>query len=103
VIGPVTHVISEFSVGLNAGASLQQGLVAGPDGTLWFTDSGTTRAIGMINPGTHAISEFSTGLNAGSGSGASIVVGPEAVAARRQFDRGCDGAVVYPDRRRRGP
>ena len=26
---------------------------------MWFSDPGTTRAVGMINPTTHAISEFS--------------------------------------------
>ena len=51
--------------------------MAGPDGNLWFTDQGTTPAIGMINPTTHAISEFSAGLNPGSSPGASIVVGPD--------------------------
>jgi streptogramin lyase len=46
VINPTTHAITEFSSGLNPGAALQQGLVAGPDGNLWFTDGGTTPAIG---------------------------------------------------------
>jgi outer membrane lipoprotein SlyB len=76
VINPTTHAISEFSSGLNQGATLQQGLVAGPDGNLWFTES-APGAIGMINPTTHAISEFSVGLNPGSVPGASIVVGPD--------------------------
>ena len=48
---------------LNAG-SLPLGIAAGPDGNLWFTDQGTTEAIGRITPpGT--ITEFSTGLNPG--------------------------------------
>ena len=58
-------MISEFSGGLNAG-SMPLGIAAGPDGNVWFTDNGTTKAIGVIDPTTHAISEFSTGLNAGS-------------------------------------
>jgi len=33
------------------------GIAAGPDGNLWFTDGGHN-AIGMINPTTHAVSEF---------------------------------------------
>jgi streptogramin lyase len=63
MINPTTHAISEFSAGLNQGSNLQQGLVASPDGNLWFSDPGTTRAVGMIDPTTHAISEFSSGLN----------------------------------------
>ena len=64
---PDDHAISEFSTGLNSG-SIPDGIAAGPDGNLWFTDdgcvhSGGTCAIGEINPTTHAISEFSTGLN----------------------------------------
>ncbi len=33
-------------------------VTVGPDGNLWFTESGANK-IGMINPTTHAISEFS--------------------------------------------
>ena len=33
-------------------------ITAGPDGNLWFTDTGANK-VGMINPTTHAISEFS--------------------------------------------
>ena len=40
-------------------------IAAGPDGNLWFTDQGTTKAIGRITP-AGAITEFSSGLNAGS-------------------------------------
>ena len=77
MIDLATHAISEFSTGLNAGSSPQQGLITGPDGNVWFLDSGTPRAIGMINPTTHAISEFSAGLNPGSSPNASMVVGPD--------------------------
>ena len=76
MINPTTHVITEFSSGLTPGVTLQQGLVAGPDGNLWFTES-TPGGIGMINPTTHAITEFRIGLNPGSVPGASIVVGPD--------------------------
>ena len=38
MINPTTHAITEFSSGLNPGAALQQGLVAGPDGNPWFTE-----------------------------------------------------------------
>ena len=56
--------ITEFSAGLNAGSSLNV-IAAGPDGNLWFTDQGTTKAIGRITTAGQ-ITEFSTGLNAGS-------------------------------------
>ena len=36
---------------------MQQGIVAGPDGNLWFTEPGAGK-IGQINPTTHAIKEF---------------------------------------------
>ena len=38
----------------------------GADGNMWFSDPGTTRAIGTIDPNTQVINEFSAGLNAGS-------------------------------------
>ncbi len=66
--------IAEFSTGLNPG-SAPSSIVAGPDGNLWFTDDGTTRAIGRITP-RGAITEFSTGLNAGSAP-RSIVAGSD--------------------------
>jgi hypothetical protein len=77
MINPTTHAISEYSAGLNHGSVPQQGIVAGPDGNIWFTDRGTTRAIGMIDPTTHMISEFTSGLNAGAGLNAGLAVGPD--------------------------
>ena len=41
--------ITEFSAGLNAGSN-PKGIAPGPDGNLWFTDTGTTAAIGRITP-----------------------------------------------------
>ena len=41
------------------------GIAAGPDGNVWFTDHGTTAAIGRIAP-DGAIAEFSNGLPTGS-------------------------------------
>ncbi len=73
--------ITEFSAGLNPG-SAPWSIVAGPDGNLWFTDDGTTRAIGRITP-SGAITEFSTGLNAGSA--------PKSVVA------GSDGNLWFTD------
>jgi streptogramin lyase len=70
--------ITEFSAGLNAGG-VPMSIAPGPDGNLWFTDPGTTKAIGRITPGG-AIAEFSAGLNAGSlpgGEGFGIAPGPD--------------------------
>jgi streptogramin lyase len=74
--------ITEFSSGLNAG-TIPIGIVAGPDGNVWFADPGTTPAIGQITPGG-TITEF--GLPAGSRPGGikgttadqnGIVTGPD--------------------------
>src|SRR4029434_6999346 len=57
--------VTRFTSGLNPGSAVRS-IAMGTDGNMWFSDPGTTRAVGMINPTTHAISEFSSGLNAGS-------------------------------------
>jgi virginiamycin B lyase len=56
--------ITEFSSGLLAGSD-PSSLTPGPDGNVWFTDPGTTKAIGRITP-TGQITEFTAGLNPGS-------------------------------------
>jgi streptogramin lyase len=66
--------VSEFSTGLPAG-SYPEWIAAGPDGNLWFTDQGTTRAIGRITP-SGQVTEFSTGLNLGAYP-VGITVGPD--------------------------
>ena len=57
---------TEFAAGLNPGSSPgyedSESIAAGPDGNLWFTDEGTTPAIGRITP-FGQITEFSAGLN----------------------------------------
>jgi virginiamycin B lyase len=64
-IGKVTgSTITEYSAGLNVGA-IPRGLVEGPEGDMWFTDQGTTPAIGRITP-SGTITEYTTGLPAGS-------------------------------------
>jgi hypothetical protein len=65
MINPTTHAISEFSTGLNPGASLGR-VAVGPDGNLWFGDKGTTKSIYVMNPTTHAVTAFASGLNTGS-------------------------------------
>ena len=53
--------ITESSSGLNV-HSIPIDVVSGSDGNLWFTDEGTTSAIGRITP-TGQITEFSAGLS----------------------------------------
>jgi streptogramin lyase len=57
------QVITEFSAGITPGAR-PLGIVAGPDGNLWFTESGGDR-IGRITP-SGVVIEFSAGLTPGS-------------------------------------
>ena len=38
MINPTTHAITEFPVPTANGQSLSQGITAGPDGNLWFTE-----------------------------------------------------------------
>lgn len=56
--------ITEFSAGLNTG-SAPSAITPGADGNLWFSDEGTTPAIGRITP-AGTITEFTAGLNATS-------------------------------------
>ncbi len=65
--------ITEFSTGLTA-ASEPFGMVAGPDGNLWFAEYKSSQ-IGRITT-AGVITEFSTGLTANSGP-TRIVVGPD--------------------------
>ena len=53
-----------YTSGLATGAR-PENIITGPDDNLWFSDYGTTPAIGRITP-VGVITEYSTGLNAGS-------------------------------------
>ena len=55
MINPTTHAITEFPVP-TADAGLC-GITAGPDGNIWFTESGADK-IGMINPTPTPSAEF---------------------------------------------
>jgi streptogramin lyase len=66
--------VTQFTAGLNAG-SQPHDIASGSDGNLWFTDQGTTPAIGRITPSGH-ITKFSATLNAGSLPNA-IAPGPD--------------------------
>ncbi len=70
--------ITEFSAGLQAGnRSSLEDITAGPDGNLWFTDSGGRPAIGRITPDGQ-ITEFSAGLQSNGGSfPTGIAAGPD--------------------------
>src|SRR5207248_9264930 len=77
--GTISHTpdaMSDVSSGVMQASSPGAALVVGPDGNLWFSDNGTTQAIGRIDPATHAISEFSSGLNPGTSLGR-IAAGPD--------------------------
>jgi hypothetical protein len=67
-------VTTLFSAGLNPNSE-PTWIAAGSDGAVWFTDQGSTAAIGRILP-SGQISEFSTGLNPGAGP-SGIVPGPD--------------------------
>jgi streptogramin lyase len=73
-VQPCTPTITEFgeASGLNPGAS-PLWIAIGPNGNMWFTDRGTTKAIGEITPGG-TISEFA--LEAGS-TPSYITAGPD--------------------------
>ncbi len=52
---------------------------AGPDGNVWFTDNGTTPAIGEVNTTSGTVTEWSIALNGGSAgrSPGTIAAGPD--------------------------
>src|SRR4051812_10792337 len=64
--------ITEFSAGITASSS-PQGITAGPDGNLWFTEA--AGRIGRVTP-QGAITEFSTGISPNSNVDG-ITVGPD--------------------------
>jgi streptogramin lyase len=55
--------ITEFSTGISANSG-PNGITAGPDGNVWFTEA-TTDRVGRITP-TGFVTEFSTGITSGS-------------------------------------
>jgi virginiamycin B lyase len=71
--------LTEFSAGLNAG-SIPFRLVSGADGAVWFTDQGTTKAIGRVTT---------------DGSISELALAPPAVP--RQIRVGPDGAIWFTD------
>jgi streptogramin lyase len=80
-VASTVGTITEYTGGLNSG-SFPGDLVAGTDGNVWFTDRGSTKAVGRVTP-SGAITEYSTGLNSGSD--------PAVIVA------GADGNVWFTD------
>jgi streptogramin lyase len=73
--GKVTEFrVTEPNAGLNPGG-VPWAMVAGPEGSLWFTGLGNPPAIGRITP-EGAITDFSAGLNPGSSPG-DVAAGPD--------------------------
>jgi streptogramin lyase len=62
---PCNSSVPVCSGSLYAG-STPRFLAAGPDGNVWFTDNGSTPAIGEINATSGAITEWSIALNGGN-------------------------------------
>lgn len=63
MLNPTNGKITEYAIFANGGnkGSFPHGLAADTKGNLWFTDAGTTPAIGLINPQTGAIIEHPIG------------------------------------------
>ena len=63
VLKPATGKITEYAIFANGGnpGNYPHGLAADTKGNLWFTDAGTTPAIGLVNPQTGAIIEHRIG------------------------------------------
>ena len=73
-VAGATPAITEFPLTVHPGSD-PGGITPGPDGNLWFTDEGTTRAIGRITP-SGAITEFLFPASTG-GKPVNIIVGPD--------------------------
>ena len=69
----LAQVVTEFSAGISAGAA-PYGIVAGPEGNLWFTEL-SGRRIGRITP-AGVVTEFSAGISASAGP-VTITLGPD--------------------------
>jgi streptogramin lyase len=75
---PCSSSVAVCSGSLYAG-STPRFVAAGPNGNVWFTDNGSTPAIGEVNATSGAITERSVALNGGSAgrSPGTIVAGPD--------------------------
>jgi streptogramin lyase len=70
MINPTTDKVTEFTqpAGMNAGSN-PHGITVGPDGNLWFPDTGTTKAIGKFGLGVAAASVTAPAVTGTDGVG----------------------------------
>ena len=66
--------VTEFSAGITTGSN-PNGIVAGPDGNLWFTEF-LGKRVGRITP-AGVVTEFSAGFTPADGFPTSIAAGPD--------------------------
>jgi streptogramin lyase len=71
-------------------ASSPEGIVAGPDGNLWFAEAGANK-IAEINPLTHAVTEFSSPT--GSSFPLGVALGPDGNIWFTEFDANKIGVI----------
>jgi hypothetical protein len=87
--------VTEFSTGIASGAVLA-GIAAGPDGAVWFAESGTNRAGRILTSSPFTVSEF---VVAPGSSPVSVASGPDgnawlAQSGNSQIVRVTPGGVV---------
>jgi streptogramin lyase len=84
MLNPSSGKITEYAIFANGGntGSFPHGLAADTKGNLWFTDAGTTPAIGLIDPKTGAIIEHPVG-----GYPMGILSTPDGLSFAVQFPR----------------
>jgi hypothetical protein len=70
MISPTTDKVTEFTqpAGMNAGSN-PHGITVGPDGNLWFPDTGATKAIGKFGLGVAAASVSAPAVTGTDGVG----------------------------------
>jgi streptogramin lyase len=90
--GTRAQVATEFSAGITPFSS-PQGIAAGPDGNLWFTEYNGNR-IGRITP-AGVITEYSAGMSAGA-SPWSIAAGPDGNMWFTEFNGNAIGRITVP-------
>ena len=88
--GANAATVTEFSAGITPG-SRPEGITAGPDGNLWFTEFNGGR-VGRITP-AGVVTEFSAGITPGS-SPNGITAGPDGNLWFTEFNGGRVGRIT---------